>query len=202
MDSPELIFPYEVMGSPNAPPPESDTSSNSEFEAAHATSVVTITHIPPTGRKFPGSTHIVGKPSFAAHVSYHPEELVPKALVQSRDREGRRCLDILEFYLGIVEWNGDKVEHKVVTLKDRILELEQDGVRKENKRLRKKLESAEVSVTLARIDRDRVERDLYHLRVCAYGFYRDMIRSGVVEERPNKAINVLAIFGETQPPEP
>ncbi|GKD92604.1 hypothetical protein Tco_1372441 [Tanacetum coccineum] len=94
---------------------------------------------------------------------------VVEALVQSRDREGRRRLDILEFDLGIVEWNGDKVKHKVVTLKDRVLELEQDGVREENKRLRKKLESAEVSVTLARMDQDRVERDLYHLRVYAYG---------------------------------
>ncbi|GKC87568.1 hypothetical protein Tco_1148217, partial [Tanacetum coccineum] len=67
------------------------------------------------------------------------------ALAQSRDREGHRHLDILNFDLGIMEWNSDKVEYKVVTLEDRVLELEQDGVREENKRLRKKLESTNMT---------------------------------------------------------
>ncbi|GKD92603.1 hypothetical protein Tco_1372440, partial [Tanacetum coccineum] len=85
MDGPELIVPYKAMGSPNAPPPKSDNSSGSEFEAAPATSVVTITKIPPTGRKFPGSTHIMGEPSSAAPVSYHPEELMPSTLRRDID---------------------------------------------------------------------------------------------------------------------
>ncbi|GJR15250.1 putative reverse transcriptase domain-containing protein [Tanacetum coccineum] len=44
-----------------------------------------------------------------------------------------------------MEWNSDKVEHKVVTLEGRILELKHDGVREEKKRLRKKLESTNMT---------------------------------------------------------
>ncbi|GJV44076.1 hypothetical protein Tco_1428612 [Tanacetum coccineum] len=198
MDGPELIFPYEEMGLPNATPPDSDTSSNFESETAPAATICIVTQMPATRRRFPRSTYVMGGPSSATPVAYHPEELVSSTL----NREGRRRLDLLDFYLGIVERNDDKVEHKVVTLEDRILELEQDGVREEYKRLRKKLESTKVSVTLARMDQDQVERDLYHFWAWAYRFYEDMIRSGAVEERPGEVIDVLAVLGETQPPEP
>ncbi|GJR15247.1 hypothetical protein Tco_0797899 [Tanacetum coccineum] len=85
MDGPELIFPYEAMGLPNAPPPESDTSSDSESEVASVATVGTVTHMPSTGRRFPGSTYVVGGPSSAAAVAYHPEELVPSTLRRDND---------------------------------------------------------------------------------------------------------------------
>ncbi|GKC62163.1 hypothetical protein Tco_1089761 [Tanacetum coccineum] len=55
-----LIFPYEEMGSPYLPPPESDTSSDSKSEAAIAGTVGTITQVPRTGCRFPGSTYVRG----------------------------------------------------------------------------------------------------------------------------------------------
>nr|GEV17132.1 hypothetical protein [Tanacetum cinerariifolium] len=111
-------------------------------------------------------------------------------------------MDLLDFELGVVERNNDKIEYVVVTLEDRVLKLKQDGVREENERLKKKLKSAKVSVTSPRIEKDQIERDLYHLRVWAYGFLGDMIPSRTVEERLSETIDVLAIFGETQPSEP
>ncbi|GKE13132.1 hypothetical protein Tco_1416683 [Tanacetum coccineum] len=63
--------------------------------------------------------------------------------------------------------------------------------RAECKKLRKELEEARSSITLLRMQKERVERDLYWTRVQAYEFYREMICRGfVLEERPNEAIDV------------
>ncbi|GJR05208.1 hypothetical protein Tco_0528192 [Tanacetum coccineum] len=105
-----------------------------------------------------------------------------EALTQSREREGRRHMDLLDFDLGVVENNNDKIEHQVVSLGERDLKIEQDDVRGENKRLRRMLKSAKESVMFARMKRDKAERDIYHLRVWAYGFYKEMILSRVMEK--------------------
>ncbi|GJS42069.1 putative reverse transcriptase domain-containing protein [Tanacetum coccineum] len=47
-----------------------------------------------------------------------------------------------------MEQNNGKIEHVVVTLEDQVLKLEHDGVREENKRLKKKLKYAKMSDTL------------------------------------------------------
>ncbi|GKD87357.1 putative reverse transcriptase domain-containing protein [Tanacetum coccineum] len=99
-------------------------------------------------------------------------------------------------------WHNSRVEHRVAKLEDCVLKLEQDRVREENEKLKKRLKSTKISDTLLWMDQDRVERDLYHLRVWAYRFYEEMNRAGFVGESPSEAIDVLAIFGETQPPEP
>lgn len=117
-------------------------------------------------------------------------------------RQSFLLLRFVVFDLGVVEHNNDKIEHEVVTLGKRVLQLEQDDVRAENKRLRTKLESADISVTFAHMKKDRVERDLYQLWLSAYRFSGNMIRQRVVEERPSEVIDVLAPFGETQPSEP
>ncbi|GKE63349.1 hypothetical protein Tco_1513716 [Tanacetum coccineum] len=135
--------PEDAMGSPNAPLPESDTSSYSESETYPATTVGTITQMPPTRRRFPGSAHVVGGPSFDAPIAYHPEELVPSTL--------RRDIDSLRAQGGYTRIPG-----------------EQDRVREENKRMRKKLE-----------------------------FYGDMIRSEAIKERPSEAIDVLVVGDPT-----
>ncbi|GJR83844.1 hypothetical protein Tco_0154629 [Tanacetum coccineum] len=54
MNEPELIFPYEGVGSPDPPPLESDTSSDSEPEIATSATVGMVTQVPFTGRRFPG----------------------------------------------------------------------------------------------------------------------------------------------------
>ncbi|GJX52959.1 hypothetical protein Tco_0281328 [Tanacetum coccineum] len=75
-----------------------------------------------------------------------------------RDRESRRRIDLLDFDLGVVEHNKDKIKHVVVTLDECVQKLEDDAVRGENMRLRMMLRSAEEGVMFA-------ERDLYELRV-------------------------------------
>ncbi|GKC94300.1 hypothetical protein Tco_1159742 [Tanacetum coccineum] len=80
MDGLELISPYEVMGSPNPPPPKSDTSSDSEPEDDTAATVRTIRQVPLTGRRFPGSTYVRGGSSSIAPIAYHPEDLVPSTM--------------------------------------------------------------------------------------------------------------------------
>nr|GEY29586.1 hypothetical protein [Tanacetum cinerariifolium] len=52
--------------------------------------------------------------------------------------------------------------------------------------------SVEERMTTLEDMNERVERDLYWIRVRAYGFYQEMIRRGVVfEDRPSEAIDVL-----------
>ncbi|GJW66471.1 hypothetical protein Tco_0120895 [Tanacetum coccineum] len=143
MDGPELIFPYKEMDSPNLSPPELDTSSDSESKAAPTVTVGTITQVPRIGRMFLGSTYAIGGPSFAAPIAYHSKDLVPSTM--------RREIDSLhDFDLAIMERHNDKVEHQVVALEEHVLKLEQDGVREENERRKKKLKSTEVSDTLVR----------------------------------------------------
>ncbi|GJX61762.1 hypothetical protein Tco_0294662 [Tanacetum coccineum] len=130
MNDPELIFPYEAMGSPYPPPPKSNTSSDSEPEDAPAATVGTITQLPTTGRIFSGSTYARCGSSSAVPITYHLKDLVPstmrryidslhgrvlvltrqmstqevaEALAQSREREGRKRMDLLDFDLGVVE---------------------------------------------------------------------------------------------------
>ncbi|GKD94878.1 hypothetical protein Tco_1374715 [Tanacetum coccineum] len=63
--------------------------------------------------------------------------------------------------------------------------------RVECKKLKKELEEARSSNTLLRMQKERVERDLYWTSVQAHEFYREMIRKGFVfEERPNESIDV------------
>ncbi|GJY91335.1 hypothetical protein Tco_0506531 [Tanacetum coccineum] len=150
----ELIFLYEAVGSTNPLQPESDTSSDFKPEDDTATIVGTITQMPTTMRRFPGSTFVMGEPSFDAPVAYHPEDLVLSTM--------RRECNSLH---GVVKTNSDVVEYGVTTLVDRVLELENDGVQGENTILMKELKSAELSVTLARMEKDRIERELYELRL-------------------------------------
>ncbi|GJS02656.1 hypothetical protein Tco_0319164 [Tanacetum coccineum] len=97
----------------------------------------------------------------------------------------------MDFDLGVVEHQNDKIVNVVVTLDDRVRKLKQYTAGEENQRRKKKLKSNEMSDTFLRLDRDRVKRDFYELRVWAYGFYQKMIRVGDVrEERPSEAIDV------------
>ncbi|GJZ44004.1 hypothetical protein Tco_0591259 [Tanacetum coccineum] len=170
IDGPELIFPYEVVGSPNLPPSESDTSSDSEPEDDIAATVGTLTQVPLIGHKFPGSIHVKGGSSSTTPITYHPEDLMStreaaKTLAQSRDRESHRHMDLLDSDLGVVEHNNDKIENVVVTLDERVQRLDQYGFREDNQRLKKELKSAKLSATLVQMDKDQVERDFYELRV-------------------------------------
>ncbi|GJS82614.1 hypothetical protein Tco_0749155 [Tanacetum coccineum] len=84
---------------------------------------------------------------------------------------------------------GRETAHALVEKKRKTKDKYYEGV--ECKKLKKELEETRLSNTLLRMQKERVERDLYWTRVQAYEFYQEMIRMGVVfEERPNEAIDV------------
>ncbi|GJT92804.1 hypothetical protein Tco_1081649 [Tanacetum coccineum] len=83
------------------------------------------------------------------------------------------------------------VEEGAAAMENLVRKLGNAEERAECKKLKKELEDARSSNTLLRMQKERVERDLYCTRVQAHEFYREMIYRGVVfEERLNEAIDV------------
>nr|GEV93777.1 putative reverse transcriptase domain-containing protein [Tanacetum cinerariifolium] len=78
----------------------------------------------------------------------------------------------------------------------------QETTRVENIRLRRKLEEAQMSNALLRMGLRRTQRDLREMTGWDYDFYVGMLRIGAVGFRPSEAIDVLVVYGESQPPEP
>nr|GEW30645.1 putative reverse transcriptase domain-containing protein [Tanacetum cinerariifolium] len=72
----------------------------------------------------------------------------------------------------------------------------------ENIRLRRELEEAQMSNALLRMGLRRTQRDLHEMTGWAYDFYIRMLRIRAVGVRPSEAIDVLAVYGESQPPGP
>ncbi|GKE25484.1 hypothetical protein Tco_1440868 [Tanacetum coccineum] len=93
-------------------------------------------------------------------------------------------------------------ETEMTTKGDHVQRVVREEARVENIRLKRELEAAEISNTLIRMRRERAERELYHLRAWTYDFYEEMVQAVFVGERPSEAIDVLAVFGESQPPKP
>ncbi|GJR27840.1 hypothetical protein Tco_1104072 [Tanacetum coccineum] len=95
------------------------------------------------------------------------------------------------------------VEERVTALEDLVREFGNADERVECKKLKKELEEAGLSNTLLRMQKERVERDLYWTIVQAHEFYQEMIHRGVVfEERPKEAIDVLVKDKESPSSEP
>nr|GFD00653.1 hypothetical protein [Tanacetum cinerariifolium] len=76
---------------------------------------------------------------------------------------------------------------------DHVLALEE-----ENCMLRRRVNSLEVSSTLVAMSRDRIERKFSSMRV----WVTEMLGGGAVEARSSVSIDVLAVYGESQPPGP
>ncbi|GJZ66334.1 hypothetical protein Tco_0623030 [Tanacetum coccineum] len=64
------------------------------------------------------------------------------------------------------------------------------------------LEDVEIRYTLLRMDKERAEREPRCLRALRYGLYEEAVRARAVDVRPSEAIDVLAVYGESQPPRP
>nr|GEV56958.1 reverse transcriptase domain-containing protein [Tanacetum cinerariifolium] len=100
-----------------------------------------------------------------------------------------------KYYGKLIADLGNEVRCSVgerdAVLEDLIKEFSNVEERVECKKLKKELEEARLSNILFHMQKERVERDLYWIRVQAHEFYQEMIRMGVVfEERPNEAIDV------------
>ncbi|GKG19441.1 hypothetical protein Tco_0376540, partial [Tanacetum coccineum] len=78
----------------------------------------------------------------------------------------------------------------------------QETVCVENIRLRREFKEAQMSNTLLCMGLRQTQRDLREMSDWAYGFYEGMLRIGAVRDRPSETIDVLAVYGESQPPGP
>ncbi|GJY64066.1 hypothetical protein Tco_0465526, partial [Tanacetum coccineum] len=166
--------------SPITPPPLSESSSDYEF-----TSPVTAsrTHwMPPYG-----STFEVGGPLTAS--SLPPHLLVREAEIDAARSQVDGLNDRIETYdydLGFIDRDMTRTSNKVLALED------------EGDRLRMRLDLVEASHTLITMDRERLERDIYNMRV----WMAERMEWGAMEARPSDSIDVLAFYGTAQPPEP
>nr|GEW55747.1 hypothetical protein [Tanacetum cinerariifolium] len=87
------------------------------------------------------------------------------------------------------------LQARVETVKARLSQGKQDRVRdrEEIQRLKTRVESAEITATLAAMDKDRIERELYSMQVCMARISSEMIRKGVMEARPTE-IDITILF--------
>ncbi|GJV20210.1 putative reverse transcriptase domain-containing protein [Tanacetum coccineum] len=77
-----------------------------------------------------------------------------------------------------------------------------EATRMENIRLRRELEDAEIRITLMRMGKEQAERELHYLEALPYGIYEEAVQARAIDVRPSEAINVLAVYGESQSPGP
>ncbi|GJV89964.1 hypothetical protein Tco_1533902 [Tanacetum coccineum] len=161
--------------SPITPPLISDSSSDSEFTAPIATD--RAVWMPPSG-----STFKVGGPSSASTL---PPHLFTREVKRLREdikpiHSSVRCLE----QGARTHQSEDAATHATRTT-NHVLALEED-----NRRLRRPVDSLEVSSTLAAMNRDRFERDFSSLRARV----TERLGGGAVEARPSECIDVMAIY--------
>ncbi|GJZ10855.1 hypothetical protein Tco_0545614 [Tanacetum coccineum] len=84
--------------------------------------------------------------------------------------------------------------------RDRI-EKTQDQDGKQIQELRHRLTSAEIRLEVASVDRYRLEYELYSVRAQMHAMQQELYWRGFEENRPTESIDVLATYGDADPPE-
>nr|GEX17748.1 reverse transcriptase domain-containing protein [Tanacetum cinerariifolium]GEY01188.1 reverse transcriptase domain-containing protein [Tanacetum cinerariifolium] len=163
-NEPELTYPYEEMNPHNPPTPAFESEPEDGIEVENPIEL--------EDEIVPASVHktahaLVEKKGKAKDEFYGKLILDLGHEVRSSVEQGTAAMEKLVEKLGNAE---DKVECKI---------------------LKKECEEARFSNTFLRMQNERVERDLYWIRVRAHEFYQEMIHRGfMLKERPNEAINV------------
>ncbi|GJT14543.1 DNA-directed DNA polymerase [Tanacetum coccineum] len=175
MDDPEVIHPYEIREGALPPPPaESDSSIAASYKD------VDLLH------------HQVQVLTRQMETRAKTESSILKRL-----NDGCEFMKVLDSDLKDKIKYNNKLDQSMVTLKDRVISLEE-----EIEKLREKLKSTKVNDTSPQVDRDRGGKDLYRVRVWVHEQYGVDVPQGVVEERPKEATDVVTTLGDTQPLEP
>ncbi|GKA12773.1 hypothetical protein Tco_0692319 [Tanacetum coccineum] len=185
-NEPELTFPYEEADPLKPPPPASDSQHEDVIEVEDT--------VEPEDETVPASVHKVGESSTA---SFHREDsdgllhgLMRRDINSLFGKAKDECYGKLILDLGNEVQSS--MEEGTAAMENMVTKLGNAEERAECKKLKKELEEARFSNTLLRMQKERVERDLYWTRIQAHELYREMIRKGVMfEERPNEAIDVL-----------
>ncbi|GJR57781.1 hypothetical protein Tco_1499943 [Tanacetum coccineum] len=201
-DGPEEV----TRVSPITPPPLLESSLDSEFTAPITASK---THwMPPSGNTFEVRGPLT--------MSSLPQTLLGHEVKRLREDtnilfSGVRCLeqgvrtlkaeidvarsrvdglndriDAYDYHLGFIERDATRTNDKVLALKVK------------GRRLRRRLDSLEASHTLMAMDRERLEREFYSMRV----WMAERMGWGAMEACLSDSIDVLAVYGTAQPPEP
>ncbi|GJS60865.1 hypothetical protein Tco_0655649 [Tanacetum coccineum] len=219
-NEPEFMFPYEEVDPLNPPPPASDSEPEDVIEVEDT--------VKPEDEPIPASVHEVGESSTARFHREDSDGLLPGLMRRdinslsgwmtslSRQLYGHETAHALvkkkgkakdEYYGKLILDLGNEIrssmEEGTTTMENQVRKLGNAVERAKCKKLRKELEEARFSNILLRMQNERVERDLYWIRVQAYGFYQEMIRGGFVfEERSNEAIDVPVEDEESPSSEP
>ncbi|GKC06190.1 hypothetical protein Tco_0997800 [Tanacetum coccineum] len=205
----ELMFPYEEVDPLNPPPPASDLEPEDVIEVEDT--------VEPEDETVPASVHEVGESSIATFLREDNDRLLfgfmrrdidslfGQIASLSRRACGRETAHALvkkkgkakdKYYDKLIADLGNEVrssmEEGTAAMENLVRKLGNAEERNECKKLKKELEETRLSNTLLRMQKERVERDLYWTKVQAHEFYQEMIHMGVVfEERPIEAIDVL-----------
>ncbi|GJZ98290.1 hypothetical protein Tco_0670743 [Tanacetum coccineum] len=167
------------------PPPISDSEPEDVIEVEDT--------VEPEDETVSASVHEVGESSTA---SFHKEDsdgMLPGLMRRDINSLFGRMTSFSRRLCGRETAHAlcDLVLEGTAAMENLVRKLGNAEERAECKKLRKELEEARSSNTLLRMQKERVERDLYWTRVQAHEFYREMIRKGFVfEERPNESIDV------------
>ncbi|GJS19555.1 hypothetical protein Tco_0448187 [Tanacetum coccineum] len=111
----------------------------------------------------------------------------------SEDAATRTRVDSLSRHMDAYDVDMVLIERDATRTTDHVLALEED-----NHRLRRHVDSLEVSGTLATRSRDRIEREFASLRA----WVTERLGGGAVEAPLSECIDVMAVYGESRPSEP
>ncbi|GJY79947.1 hypothetical protein Tco_0492698 [Tanacetum coccineum] len=170
-----LVVASPVGLPPLTPPPLPETLFDFDFVAPVTTD--STLWVPPSGSTF----EIGGLSS------------VTPTLPHLLEHELRRLRQDTEALHGSVRTltRGMKTRRtEIATARTRLIEYEA---------LQAHAETAEASATLAAMDRDKIEMDLYIMRVWISMIQLEMFGREVMEARPTESIDVLAVYGDARP---
>ena len=124
--------------------------------------------------------------------------------IRARDRADLAIMDMRYIRDGLTHVE-DTVLDPITgfqVVKDKVTHMEkaQDKGGKQISELRHRLASAETMLEIARVDRYRLEIDLYTILAEMHAMYQDS--RGYTEYRPTDSIDVLATYGNDDQPEP
>ncbi|GKB54858.1 hypothetical protein Tco_0905611, partial [Tanacetum coccineum] len=112
---------------------------------------------------------------------------------QSEDAATRTGIDRLSRLMDAYDFDMGFIKRYDTRTTDHILSLEED-----NRRLRRGVDSLEVSSTLAAMSQDRIKREFASLRA----WVTERLGEGTMEARPGECIDVMAVYEESRPSEP
>ncbi|GJY28659.1 putative reverse transcriptase domain-containing protein [Tanacetum coccineum] len=105
----------------------------------------------------------------------------------------RRRMDAFDVDLAFIEQDSTRVS-------DDVLALQEDRARdwEENRRLKIRLDELEASNTLAAMDRERLEREFFNMRVWVSRQLFEVMGRGAMEARPSLSIDVLVVYEDSK----